>query len=492
MSESPLDSPPDPAPLESGDGSEELKSQAVRGAALLSVRQILVGLITVGGIISLPLLLSPAEFSLYGYVNTVILVGAALGDLGLGAYIMKNRISGRDLGRSLALQLGFWGVLCLLLLGAASIANPFGFSIWTTSLLLLGLLLFSLQALPTALLEKEMRFKQISAIEIVQRIILITLAIVLAVINPSEWSIPLAAAVAAVVGYPAVLMASGWRWRPRLGGGEPLFRGFSSQWWQFRIANQAAYAAYPLLGGLLFSAHDVGLIVWALALTSIPAYLAPMVARATFPALSRTEPSERAAIYSGLFRGLLLIGVPLVAALLVAASPITEHIFGPEWTDGIPLLRLESVTTTIGIASTSIVPFLFLTCSPSFVRTVSVTTLVAIIVLSIALSPWLSYLSISVATIVCSSAQLIVFDRLLHREVAYSPIRDMAPALAGLAAGVAVGLPLVLANGSLAVGIAAGVLAAVTQIAVTFLLKGGIDVRQALGGLRNRGAGAPV
>jgi len=55
-----------------------------------------------------------------------------------------------------------------------------------------------------------------------------------------------------------------------------------------------------------------------------------------------------------------------------------------------------------------------------------------------------------------------------------------------------VGLPLVLANGSLAVGIAAGVLAAVTQIAVTFLLKGGIDVRQALGGLRNRGAGAPV
>ena len=128
MTESPLDSPPDPAPLESGDGSEELKSQAVRGAALLSVRQILVGLITVGGIIALPLLLSPAEFSLYGYVNTVILVGAALGDLGLGAYIMKNRTTGRDLGRSLALQLVFWGTLCLLRRGAASTATPSGCS----------------------------------------------------------------------------------------------------------------------------------------------------------------------------------------------------------------------------------------------------------------------------------------------------------------------------------------------------------------------------
>ena len=47
-------------------------------------------------------------------------------------------------------------------------------------------------------------------------------------------------------------------------------------------------------------------------------------------------------------------------------------------------------------------------------------------------------------------------------------------------------LPTILAS------LPAGILAALIQIAVTFLLKGGIDVRQALGGLRKRGAGAPV
>lgn len=478
MTDSPLDSPLDPAPVATDEGVE-LKSQAVRGATLLSIRQILVGVITVGGIITLPLLLSPAEFSLYGYVNTVILVGAALGDLGLAAYIMKNRMSGRDLGRSLTMQLAFWGGLCLVLLAIASVANPFGFSMLTTSLLLFGLFLFSLQALPTALLEKDLRFKAISAIEIVQRIVLISIAVALAAVDPSEWSIPLAAAVAALIGYPAVLKASGWRWRPRLGGGEPLFKGFSSQWWQVRIVNQAAYAAYPLLGGLLYSAHDVGLIVWALAITSIPAYLAPMVARATFPALARAAVEKRAEIYSSLFRGLLLIGLPLVAGLFVSAGAITEHIFGPEWIDGITLLRLESVTTTIGIASTSIVPFLFLSCPPSTIRWICVSSLVAILVLSVALTPWFSYLSISIATIIAASVQLGVFDHLLRRELSYSPLRDMAPGIAGLLLGIAAGLPIILANGSLAAGIAAGILAAVIQVAVTFLLKGGVDVREA-------------
>ncbi len=374
MSESPLDSPPDPAPVAT-DG--ELKGQAARGAALLSVRQILVGLISVGGIVTLPLLLSPAEFSLYGYVNTVILIGAALGDLGLGAYIIKNRVSDRDMSRSLAIQIVFWMALCLCLVAGAAIGNPFGFSMLTTVLLVFGLLLYSLQALPTAVLEKELRFKEISAIEIVQRVILIGVAIAFAAVEPSEWSIPLAAALAAAVGYPAVMIASRWRWRPRLGGGEPIFRGFSSQWWQVRIANQAGYAAYPLLGGLLFSATEVGLLVWAIALTSIPAYLAPMVARATFPILSRARPEDRAGIYSSLFRGLLVIGMPLITALLVAAGPLTEDIFGPEWTDGIPLLRLESVTTAVGIAASSIVPFLFLSCPPRTVKWVCAGTTVS-------------------------------------------------------------------------------------------------------------------
>ena len=431
------------------------------------------GLITVGGIVALPLLLTPAEFSLYGYVATVILVGAALGDLGLGANIIRKNATAEDLSRSLGIQLAFWLTVSVLLLLLAETLNPFGFSSLTSALLVLALALFALQALPTAVLERDLRFTRISAIEVVQRVILISIAIAIAAIEPSEGSIPLAAAVAAGVGYPAVLIAAKWRWKPKLRGEEPLFRGFSSEWWQVRMANQAAYAAYPLLGGLLYTASEVGLIVWALAITSIPAYLAPMAARATFPTLSRAEPEDQVEIFSSVLRALLIIGMPLVAGLLVAAGPLTESIFGPEWVDGVPLLRLESITTALGISLTSIVPFLFLVCSPVAVKRVSVGATTAIVVLSLALTPWLSYLAISVATLITAIAQTVVFNHMIRKQLDYSLLRDIAPAFAGLAVGAGIGLPLALAHDSLAAACAAGVAAAAIQVGVVILLGGG-------------------
>ena len=92
MSESLLDSAPDPEPVVTGPPSD-MKSQAFRGAALLSFRQVLVGVVTVVGIVALPLLLGPAEFAMYGYVNTAMLVGAALGDLGSASPCCRPRSS---------------------------------------------------------------------------------------------------------------------------------------------------------------------------------------------------------------------------------------------------------------------------------------------------------------------------------------------------------------------------------------------------------------
>ncbi|HMT05437.1 MAG TPA: oligosaccharide flippase family protein [Solirubrobacterales bacterium] len=454
---------------------DEAKGFAARGAALLGVRQVLVGLFTVAGIVALPRLLTPAEFSLYGYVNTVVLVGAALGDLGLGAYLIKNRISDRDLSGSIALQLAFWIPASLLALAVGLVFSPFGFEPLTVSLLVFGLLLFSLQALPTALLEKNLAFKQISAIEVTQRVMLVGVAIVLAVLSPGQWVIPAGAAVAALFGYPAAMVVARWRWRPRFKQGEPLFRGFSSEWWQVRAASQAAYATYPLLGGILFTAHDVGLIVWALAVTTIPAYLAPMVARATYPAMTRANPEHRTEIFSSLLRVLLLIGGPMITFILIAADPLTSLVFGNEWLEGIPLLRLESITSLIGIGLSLVIPLLFLESDPKRIKWMSVIYLAGIIVLSIALAPIVSLKAISIATIFCSSCLLVGYSLMVRSATGHNPLRDMFPAVAGIVAGCAVGLPVALGSGSDLPVLLAGLVAALVQIGVTYALKGGIS-----------------
>jgi len=449
----------------------------MRGAALLALRQGLVSVVTLAGVLALSVLLSPSDFALYGYVTTVILVAAAVGDLGLGAAMIKGEPSEKHLRGSLALQLVFWIPACVFGAAVVTAIGAYGFSAATTVLLFTALLLLCLQTLPTALLERRMAFGSIAIVETAQRVVFVAAAAALAATAPRQWSIPLAVALAAVVSLPATLVLSHWRWGPRFVRGEPLFRGFSSDWWQSRIANQLTYAAYPLLGGILFTAHQVGLMVWALAVTSVPALLAPMIARAVFPAIARVEGAEQVAVYRKLFRGLLLLALPFVAALFVCAEPLTSFFFGDKWLQAVPLLRLESVTTLLGLALTPIVPLLFLALDSRRVKWMMVASTAAIWGLALLIASVASFKAISIAQIAVAATLLLLIDVMLRRRRSYSPIADMLPGLAGLGAALAVGIPLATTVGNAAGTVALGAAVAAIQLGVTALLGGGVDPR---------------
>ena len=457
---------------------EPIAHHALRGATLLLLRQGLVSLFTLTGILVLSLLLDPDEFALYGFVTTVMLVAAAVGDLGLGASIIRGQEpSDTRLSGSFALQLAFWVPFCVLTAAAGAALGAYGFSATTIVLLFATLLLLSLQALPTALLERRLAFGSIAAVEVVQRFVFVGGAIALAAAAPGESAIPVAAAGAALVGYPAALLVSRWRWPPRFASGERLFRGFSSDWWQSRIANQFSYAAYPLLGGILFTDTEVGLLVWALAVSSAPALMSPMVARALFPALARGDTSHRVTVYRPFLKGILVLGLPIVAALFALAEPLTLEVFGDKWSGGIGLLRLEAITTALGLATTACVPLLFLTLPSRFVRWVMVGGGVAIWLLAIALAPLASYRAISYATIAVSATTLLVIDSQLRSTSRYSQLSDMIPGFAAAAIAVGIGLPLAGLVHSIPALLAAGLAVAGIQVALTFAFGGGVNPR---------------
>jgi O-antigen/teichoic acid export membrane protein len=452
----------------------------MRGAAFLAIRQGLVSVITLIGVLALSVLLDPSDFALYGYVTTVILIAAAVGDLGLGASLIKGEPSDRHLSGSLALQLAFWLPACILGAAAGAALGAYGFSAETTALLFASLFLLSLQTLPTALLERRMAFGAIATVETAQRVVFVAGAVALAAALPRQWSIPLAVTIAALVSMPVTLVLSRWHWAPRFARGEPLFRGFSSHWWQSRIANQLAYAAYPLLGGILFTAHQVGLMVWALAVTSVPALLAPMIARAVFPAIARTDGKEQIAVYRGLFRGLLLLALPAVAAILTCAEPLTRYFFGEKWLEAVPLLRLESVTTLLGLALTPIVPLLFLTLEPKRVKWLMVAGTAALWALAPLVARVASFKAVSICQIAIAAVLLAAIDLMLRRRRGYSPVADMLPGLGGLLAAVAVGVPLALQAGDALATVAIAAAVATVQLGVTVLLGGGVDPRLVL------------
>ena len=466
--------------VKSSDASAA-RGLALRGASFLMLRQGLVSLATLAGVLTLSALLSPSEFALYGYATTVMLVAAAVGDLGLGASLIRgDTLKPEHLRGSFALQLAFWVPICCLGFVAGSALQIYGFSSITTALLFGALLLLSLQALPTALLERRMQFGSITTVEVIQRILFVGIAVALAAASPTQWSIPLAVIAAAAVSYPAVLILSRWRWRPKFHKGEPLFRGFSSDWWQSRIANQLTYAAYPLLGGILFTSREVGLMVWALAVTSIPALMSPMVARAAFPVMARTSPDHQISVFRPLFKGLLLVGLPMIAAIFTCAQPLTEFVLGAKWLDGVVLLRLESVTTLLGLVLTPVIPLLFLVTSPRRVKWIMVGWTASIVVLSLPLASIASFRAISIAQIVTALGVFAIVERLLRDERSYSLLGDMRPGLAGLVVAIAGGIPLASSVGSAAGALAAAGGVAVIQILVTVALGGGADPREIL------------
>lgn len=444
---------------------------------LLSVRQVLVGLVTLAGIVALPLLLGPADFSLYGYVNTTVLLGAAVGDLGLGAYLIKHEVSTRQLRGMLGLQLLFWIGAAFVLMVIALTIDPFGFSALTYALLCAGLVFFALQSLPTAVMERRLAFRKISLLEVAQRVILVSLAIGFAIFEPSEWAIPLAALVAAVLLYPVFLQLSHWPGPPLLVRGEPVFRGFASEWWQTRIANQLAYAAFPLLGGLLFSAEQVGLLIWALSISLLPGYLAPMAARAIYPAMARAESADRIAIHELVLRGLLLLGTPIVIIMFICAPPATEAIFGQPWTDAVPALRVLLLTSLLGVALATTVPLVFLEGRAATVKWFSVLSTVLVFLIGFGLSSPLSIISIPVASLTSGLLLLLVFDLILRRMDSYSPARVCFPATLGLAISLPVGLAATsLLGEGLAVAVGVSSLAMALQVAITWCLGGGVSI----------------
>jgi O-antigen/teichoic acid export membrane protein len=461
-----------------GGSAPGASGHALRGATLLLLRQGLVSLLTLAGIVVLSLLLEPREFALYGFVTTVILIAAAVGDLGLGASIIRGRDpDDRQIRGSFALQLAFWVPFCAIGAAVGAAIGAYGFAPGTIVLLFATLLLLSLQALPTALLERRLAFGSIALLEVAQRLVFVGGAIALAAAAPGEAAIPAAAAAAALVGYPAALAVARWRWPPRFAAGEPLFRGFSSDWWQSRIANQLSYAAYPLLGGLLFSQTEVGLLVWALAVSSAPALISPMVARAIFPAIAREAPAEQIAVYRKFLRGLLVLGLPLCAALFALAEPLTLEVFGEKWRGGITVLRLESVTTALGLALTASVPLLFLVLRPRFVKWTMVAGTASVWLLSVALAPLADYRAISIATIAVAAATLLVFDRRLIAERRYSQLADMRAGLFATVVAAAVGLGLAGAVHGIPALAAAGVAVMAVQVGLTFALGAGVDPR---------------
>ena len=179
-----------------------------------------------------------------------------------------------------------------------------------------------------------------------------------------------------------------------------------------------------------------------------------------------------------MFTLLTFVSLPLVAVIFVLAD-LLPRVFGDQWSDGVVLVRLECVTTVLGVAITPSVALLFIALEPRRVARLMVLWAASSYVLAIGFSVWLDYRAPSVAQIVTGSVALLVFDRLLSPETGVSLIRAIVPGAAALVLVAVPGAFLATTLGGTALPLVTAIVIACGQVLVMEKLYGRSIVRDA-------------
>ena len=196
--------------------------KAIRSAAALGVRQILVqGLNALTGIV-LARLLSPSDFGLFGIVTFVLTFLVAFGDVGLGASLIREaqEPSEEDYRTVFTAQQSLVLIVVVVAWFAApELARAYHLPAHQAilfRLVALSLLFTSFQVVPSVRLERHLEFQKLAAVEVAQAVVYngVTICTALAGLGPLSFALGLlsrSAAGALLINWVSPWRI-GWQW----------------------------------------------------------------------------------------------------------------------------------------------------------------------------------------------------------------------------------------------------------------------------------------
>jgi O-antigen/teichoic acid export membrane protein len=201
-----------------------------------------------------------------------------------------------------------------------------------------------------------------------------------------------------------------------------------------------------------------------------------------FPVMSvyhRERPQQMLDLVSRFYKALVLIGWPMTLGIFLLAHPLTRLLFSVDFARSEPALRILSVGLVIAFANNAFIGALSASDRQSSFTWAAAWSLVANVVLNIALIPVFGYLGASWATVATEIVLFIAGWALTARHIGRVPVIRLSwrLALAGLVmavvvfpmrdfGGVAIAIPIVVGAGVYAA--AALMLKAVTPDEIRF------------------------
>jgi len=444
---------------------DEVRSRAISGVVLLSLRTFGIRILGLAGNIVLARILVPDDFGAIAIGLSIVGLGSFLADAGIGAALIGRTEppTRHELAAVSALQLT---TTTLLLAVAAAICLPLGHIAQLSAVMLASVPIMTLRTPSTLLLERDLRYRPIVRVEIVDALVFNAWAIGGAAIGWGAWALATGTLVRAVVGSVLMLvLVPAGRVRPRwdMSAVRPLLRfGIGVQAGAIQLLVRDYVLNFTILA--IAGTTVLGLVALAGRILQIPLLVFQSLWQVSYPAVSRIRDSgedPRNVIQRG--SAMLAAGTAGLLVGLVAASPaLIPSVFGSEWSGAADYMPGACLALLIGgpISATVVGYLLASGRALAVVRVQVVGTLIWWAVAFSLVSP-LGIAGLGIGWAVSSIAESILLARLAWKASGARVLRACGPTML-LATAVGAGswliarsLPLTVPSGLLSAAVAA-------------------------------------
>lgn len=356
--------------IEQIDPTEELttasvKQRAVKGAAILTLRTVLIQAIAFSANILLTVFLEPAQYGVFFLVSAVINFLAYFSDMGFAAALIqkKEKLTEVELKTIFTTQ----QFLVLILISLVVIATPVIkliyhlndeaiFLLWA---LAFSLFLSSLKTIPSVLMERNLEFNKLIVPQLVETILFNIVVVILAYKNFGINSFTIAILIRGFSGLFVTYLIQPWR--PSLAFSRTALSSILKFGVPYQVNTLLAMVkddGMTLFLGSSLGPTGVGLIAWAQKWAFAPLrFFMDQVIKVTFPAFSRLQENKKeleAAVTKSIYYICLLVFPSLVMLMLLAPSLVVIIPKYHKWNGALLALTLLSFNSALAAITTPV------------------------------------------------------------------------------------------------------------------------------------------
>ena len=349
IGEEPAAAPPPPA----GSSRLDIGALGRQAAAALLARTILMRGVTALGTVALARILDPSSFGVYAVLILVQTVLMYFADFGMGPSLVQQQSepSREEMATvwsiqqtvSIAFLASIWICAPWLADRFPSLGADFA---WQLRILSFSVAFTLIRALPSAMLVRNLRFRELATSEVLAHFVFYATAIAFAIAGAGAWSFVLALtlqnATAALMVNLAWRRWTGISFRPQLA--YRMIR-FGMAFQMSNIAIALRDGVVPLFGSLGGGVAAIGQLQFSLRISQLTSSVDEIVARVTFPVFSRVrEDAPRTAriLTDAVVLVCIAIGAPQV--WIISTAPLfVPVVFGGQWVPAVPALQLMCV-----------------------------------------------------------------------------------------------------------------------------------------------------